>query len=93
MSNFHRSLSNAQLSPLVLLSVFYLRNMSLPKPSVPCVILKIYILTHGAEHAGALPACTAAAEEADEEHDGGEDHEEDDGRLHRVLADVILHRR
>ena len=40
MSNLHRSLANAQLCPRVLLSVLYLKNMPLSKPSIPCVILK-----------------------------------------------------
>ena len=39
MSNLHLSLANAQLCPRVLLSVLYLKNMPLSKPSIPCVIL------------------------------------------------------
>ena len=42
MSNLHLSLANAQLCHRVLLSVLYLKNMSLSKPSVSCVILKVY---------------------------------------------------
>ena len=37
MSNLHRSLANAQLCPRVMLSVLYLKNMPLSKPSIPCV--------------------------------------------------------
>ena len=47
MSNLHRSLANAQLSPRVLLSVLLFKNMPLSKPSIPCVILKTYNGHHG----------------------------------------------
>ena len=43
MSNLHRFLANAQLCPRVPLSVLYLKNMPLSKPSIPCVILKTSI--------------------------------------------------
>ena len=42
LSNLHRSLANVQLCPRVLLSVLYLKNMPLSKPSIPCVILKTW---------------------------------------------------
>ena len=45
MSNLHRSLTDAQLCPRVLLPVLYLKNMPISKPSIPCIIVKTYILS------------------------------------------------
>ena len=44
MSNLHLFLANAQLCPRVLLSVLYLKNMNLYKPSIPYVIFEYFYL-------------------------------------------------